>query len=1335
MRILNNPSDRPISWSSAIFNVLLALWMMGFGGQALAQLKTNALAFDGIDDKVVLSIFNNAPSGGSARTIEAWIKTTASSNTLFAYGTNHLYKAVNLLVNTGVYFDSSDSAVSWTAGTPLNDGQWHHVAWVYPGGVGLQNSLVYADGVLMTVNSTYHGTTPLSTTTGIQPHLGDLVNGEIDDLRLWNVARTQTEIQANKEVELTGAEPGLVAYYKFNQCSGTLLPDLTVNNNDGTLTNMTGTEWTGCPAPMSATNVTTTGFTATWKAVNGATKYRIDVGDASFSTLVASNIDAGSGTSFDVTGLSLTPGTPYYYRMRVEMGAWTSPNSASSVMLSPGNVLSLGGASQYVQMNDVNLGTADFTVEGWIKPNVLTGYIYSTRTTETGAPGNWFIVHLKTFELANCASSYLAISGNFTPTVGVWYHFAIVRNPTTITLYFNGVLDKQVADNASLRNLTTNNVTRFGGNPSQNVGWYNGQIDEFRVWNVARTQTEIQSNLYKTLAGNEAGLVAYYNFDRPSGTFLPDVTGHGHNGTLVNGPTWTSTTWNYGYPYILTGVASAITDLSASVGGNVVSDGIPSLSASGICYGTGASPTTPCTTDGATLGTFTSALTGLTPNTLYHVREYATNARATVYGNEVTFTTLMGNQVIVFSPPTSATYGDAPLTLTATGGNSGNPVTFTSTTTSVCTTGGTNGAMLTIVGAGTCNVTANQAGNSDYNPATPVNGSLLISKANQTINFTLPTSVTYSPNGTVPLSYNSTSGLTVTLANLTPDVCTISGTTLTLPSAGTCTVMANQAGNINYNAAPSVSRTLTINLANQVISFTLPTSATYGNASLTLTAAGGGSGNPVTFTSTTTNVCTTGGTNRATLTIVNAGTCTVTANQLGNGNYQAAASVSRSLSVNPASQTIFFTPLMAAAIGDGPLTLTASATSGLPVTFTSLTPGVCMVNGTQLFILNAGACTVTADQQGNANYQAAPPVSQETNISPILQHTLNLTLAGTGQGSVMSDPVGLDCSATTSACALTIEGGPRWVYLTPTPATGSTFVNWSGDPACTENAPGKVFLSQNMACIATFELKSYTLTVERNVPGVTVTGDGIRCQETEQGFLNLEGCNNSSCTPPPDSLETLGCLATYPYGTTVKLTVTPPRKWEFLGWEGSCDNQGQVILTQDRVCRAKFGSDSNIPNAGDGNGDGILDARQENVMSLPDKVAGDYITLVVNPDCVVADGSTLLASELDNYDPNHPAPQGLMYFEIGCSQTSVTMYFHGVLRVPRNVELLKYGPTLPGDENTVGWYKLPGAQFSLATVGGKPVATVTYTLTDGQLGDNTGVDGKIVDPAGLGGMN
>ena len=61
-----------------------------------------------------------------------------------------------------------------------------------------------------------------------------------------------------------------------------------------------------------------------------------------------------------------------------------------------------------------------------------------------------------------------------------------------------------------------------------------GQVDELSVWNVVRTQEEIRDNMHRNLAGDESGLVAYYRFDEDSGTILPDESGNGHNGTLVN---------------------------------------------------------------------------------------------------------------------------------------------------------------------------------------------------------------------------------------------------------------------------------------------------------------------------------------------------------------------------------------------------------------------------------------------------------------------------------------------------------------------------------------------------------------------------------------------------------------------------------------------------------------------------------------------------------------------------------------------------------------------------------------------------------------------------------
>ena len=94
-------------------------------------------------------------------------------------------------------------------------------------------------------------------------------------------------------------------------------------------------------------------------------------------------------------------------------------------------------------------------------------------------------------------------------------------------------------------------------------------------------------------------------------------------------------------PTLTTTAVTAITSTTASSGGNISSDGGAAVTARGVCWSTSANPTTADskTTDGTGTGAFTSALTGLTPNTPYHVRAYATNAVGTSYGSDVGFTT------------------------------------------------------------------------------------------------------------------------------------------------------------------------------------------------------------------------------------------------------------------------------------------------------------------------------------------------------------------------------------------------------------------------------------------------------------------------------------------------------------------------------------------------------------------------------------------------------------------------------------------------------------------------------------------------------------------------
>ena len=110
--------------------------------------------------------------------------------------------------------------------------------------------------------------------------------------------------------------------------------------------------------------------------------------------------------------------------------------------------------------------------------------------------------------------------------------------------------------------------------------------------------------------------------------------------------------------------------------------------------------------------------------------------------------------------------------------------------------------------AGTCTIAGNQPGNTTYNAAPRVTQNITVGKGSQTITLTVPTGFTRPATGTVTATV--TSALAVSLTSTTSTVCTISGTTVTGIAAGTCTIVANQAGNANYNAAAPVTKNITV---------------------------------------------------------------------------------------------------------------------------------------------------------------------------------------------------------------------------------------------------------------------------------------------------------------------------------------------------------------------------------------------------------------------------------------------------------------------------------------------------------------------------------------------
>lgn len=85
------------------------------------------------------------------------------------------------------------------------------------------------------------------------------------------------------------------------------------------------------------------------------------------------------------------------------------------------------------------------------------------------------------------------------------------------------------------------NIDGVGGS-ARHPREFMGKIDEVRVWNVTRSQAEIQATMKSQLKGNEPGLMAYWKFDEGNGTTAADSSGNGNTGTLVNGVTWTTDT-------------------------------------------------------------------------------------------------------------------------------------------------------------------------------------------------------------------------------------------------------------------------------------------------------------------------------------------------------------------------------------------------------------------------------------------------------------------------------------------------------------------------------------------------------------------------------------------------------------------------------------------------------------------------------------------------------------------------------------------------------------------------------------------------------------------------
>lgn len=154
------------------------------------------------------------------------------------------------------------------------------------------------------------------------------------------------------------------------------------------------------------------------------------------------------------------------------------------------------------------------------------------------------------------------------------------------------------------------------------------------------------------------------------------------------------------------------------------------------------------------------------------------------------------------------------------------------------------------------------------------------------------------------------------------------------------------------------------------------------------------------------------------------------------------------------------------------------------------------------------------------------------------------------------------------------------------------------------------------------------------------------------------------------------------------------------------------------------------PSGGDGNGDGIPDRLQASVVSLPAAEGGGYLTVVASgPDgCGELHDVYTMREPSVGTDAAYLYPFGLVHFAIACAGSStVTVIAHRHTAPTRSMAYRKFGPRAPDFDGTQAFYTLPDVVFDTTPSG---AMRATFTLTDNQLGDGSGMQGLIVDPSG-----
>lgn len=507
----------------------------------------------------------------------------------------------------------TSSGVKTLMTSPIVNNQWQHIAIVYNGnnyqifidGTN-NNTLTLSEAIVDSSNNLTIG----SATGG-----GQYYAGAIDDFRVWDIDLSSCRISNQFKCQLTGNEDNLITYYTFNngQVNGNnfpmfsiLDPKHTVSSGippQGTLNNfgLTGTSsnWIDASAngltgtcstytePIiritSNSNTITNGSTDTVSPNNTsfgnvvfgqAEPADYTINNSGTASLNISNITINGSSDFSIIESPTTIAAGASGNLRILFTPSANANRTATVEISnddcddgtftfaiegtgytPATGLHFDGTDDHVSIShNSSFNTNTFTIETYFKTSSTTaGQSIIAKYDATGING--FSLHLNSsgvlrFEYAVPNSETTSLSNTSGLNDGNWHHVAIAFGNGKVTFYIDGVLDNEITFSNIPETPTNTESLSIGYSKFNNV-YFNGEIDEVRYWSRVLCLDEINAQRGCELAGNESGLVAYYQLNEgsvdannSSKTTANDETSNNLDGTLTNfSLTGTSSNW------------------------------------------------------------------------------------------------------------------------------------------------------------------------------------------------------------------------------------------------------------------------------------------------------------------------------------------------------------------------------------------------------------------------------------------------------------------------------------------------------------------------------------------------------------------------------------------------------------------------------------------------------------------------------------------------------------------------------------------------------------------------------------------------------------------------